>query len=457
MVEAVHASGGGGGVMRCLLAPLGGSRPATLLQWSNLSPAGPIASELLAVNFIAALALQVASISSSSSSDKSKSGPSRWIKHLDPNLMAFVGAFVLANTTPLLSKSSELLETLGWKYFLQGALALSLAANYDSSSTIGKYDALPILAAFLMGCTGSLLGGVLAYRCVSTLMAARSTEMAICASSLMASYIGGTANFFETSVSLALAYSPARKISILGVVAAIDIAFMVIFFQLLTYIRNRYADDRADGPTTLPAPRYRLEAADERVTTMSLEERALYQCLPIASAFALCKLSTIVQSLLKINGISVTITTGLSLLAAAALGRSGMRQQLPRLLCAMSDSSSFLVALFYASIGLLLSARDIQAAGAPIVALISIILLTHITTALLLRSVWNRLLPMKYHIDIETLAVASNACVGGAGTASQMASSFNRPDLCVMGSLVGVLGYCVGTQAAIKVSKKLMF
>ena len=406
-------------------------------------PASSLAVELLAVNAIAALALRFSSSSSRGSGDASRSLLGS-LRRLDPSVLAFAASFLLANVTPLLSVPSELLESLSWRYFLQGALALSLVGGSGSGSG-GKYDALPILAAFAMGCTGSLLGGVLGYKAVSS-FTARSTEMAICAASLMASYIGGTANFFETSSYLATVYSsPAIKVnsSIFAVVAGVDIAFMVAFFQLLTYIRNRHV---SRGPLSSPADR--APAA----VKLSARDRALYQFLPVTSAFAICRLSSLVQSrLVRINGVSVTVTTCLSIAVAAALGA---RQ--PLLRRSMIGSSSYLVVLFYSSIGLLLRAKDVQLAGAPIAALISTILLTHVAVMQLLRCVWNKALPARYHIDMETLIVASNACVGGSGTASQMASSFDRPDLCALGSIVGVLGYLVGTQAALRVSSLLI-
>lgn len=56
---------------------------------------------------------------------------------------------------------------------------------------------------------------------------------------------------------------------------------------------------------------------------------------------------------------------------------------------------------------------------------------------------------------IITSLLHSNACVGGSATAATMASSFGRKDLIVSASGVGVVGYLLGTQIGLAVSKIL--
>ena len=61
----------------------------------------------------------------------------------------------------------------------------------------------------------------------------------------------------------------------------------------------------------------------------------------------------------------------------------------------------------------------------------------------------------KYLIDIDTAVVASNACVGGASTAASMASTLLRPDLMLHATVVGVIGYIIGTPIGLQLRRFL--
>ena len=58
-----------------------------------------------------------------------------------------------------------------------------------------------------------------------------------------------------------------------------------------------------------------------------------------------------------------------------------------------------------------------------------------------------------FPIDIDSAMVASNAAVGGAATAASYASMIGRQDLVVSASVVGILGYSIGTPLGLYLAR----
>ena len=58
-----------------------------------------------------------------------------------------------------------------------------------------------------------------------------------------------------------------------------------------------------------------------------------------------------------------------------------------------------------------------------------------------------------YHICC--LFLYSNACVGGSSTAASMADRIGRLDLLLPATLVGLLGYVIGTPAGLGLARVL--
>ena len=49
----------------------------------------------------------------------------------------------------------------------------------------------------------------------------------------------------------------------------------------------------------------------------------------------------------------------------------------------------------------------------------------------------------------------SNACIGGSSTAASMASTIHRADLLFPATLLGIVGYLIGTPLGLLIAKKL--
>ena len=77
----------------------------------------------------------------------------------------------------------------------------------------------------------------------------------------------------------------------------------------------------------------------------------------------------------------------------------------------------------------------------PAIHLIVLLVGSKVTNMFLLRNNDEVIFP----IDIDSAMVASNAAVGGAATAASYASMIGRQDLVFSASVVGILGYTIGT------------
>ena len=97
----------------------------------------------------------------------------------------------------------------------------------------------------------------------------------------------------------------------------------------------------------------------------------------------------------------------------------------------------YMLSMFYATIGIGARMNELPSVGRPLLTIIGTLLGIHFTTLLTLSGLWNMgvrqltqptrssvVHPFAVIIDVDTAVIASNACVGGAATAAQMAASF---------------------------------
>ena len=96
-----------------------------------------------------------------------------------------------------------------------------------------------MFVAFSIGCIGSLLGSFFGFQVsahFANIVPPTETKIwPIAASCLAASYIGGTVNFYETAQALGATGQVAKT---LHLIAAADIIVMVLYFGILTSLRE---------------------------------------------------------------------------------------------------------------------------------------------------------------------------------------------------------------------------
>ena len=162
-------------------------------------------------------------------------------------------------------------------------------------------------------------------------------------------------------------------------------------------------------------------------------------------------------------GVSVVISVLAAVAAQRAplsLGHGSLALAGPQ---ALARANDYAMCLFYASIGLGCRVQDARAVGLPVLALMSAALAVHLGVVLAACSAWNYLHAgpgqdqAGRRISLDTAIVASNACVGGAATAASMAASMPGadPDLPLLGSIAGIIGYIVGTPLGLTVARIL--
>ena len=185
------------------------------------------------------------------------------VMKLDSTLVSFfVSSLIASFVRPVNSavmQHSGAIDYCGWKLCLPASLALSVFGTKRENNGSDAFRHSPIfsawgvrwamLSAFLLGSLGSLVGGYLSYIVASRIAGIVSNgvpnasssgiDYAACAACLASSYIGGTANFFETASALKLC---GRDLQVLKSFAAADIFVMLAYFSLLNWLKYRYSN-----------------------------------------------------------------------------------------------------------------------------------------------------------------------------------------------------------------------
>lgn len=412
-------------------------------------------------------------------------------KRCDSGLSSFFIASALSSIKPDGWSLNPILEGLSWTLFLQSALVLGIwssspNAGKSNETTLNRTNKLAkmttMMVAFFIGVIGSLIGSLVGVPLASSLSSASQIEQSlvwpIAASCLAASYIGGTANFYETASALGAKGTVAKT---LNLIAGIDILVMVVYFGVLLGVRG-LTNSIHSTPNAHNHPLLNIFpglAAPSSSATTSAASAAPSDAMPIsdiyqppslrtmltatALASSVAFIATRIQTRFRhIPGLSVV----LSVLSALLLNRSG---QLRRLLDSavsrpsLRRANEYMMAAFYACIGSACRLQDVFTVGLPVLGLMVSLLVTHLTIMLWGCGTWNWLIKRarptdeSYLINVDTAVIASNACVGGASTATAMAASFTSADsdLPFLGSVAGLIGYVIGTPLGLLVARML--
>ena len=370
-------------------------------------------------------------------------------------------SFLLASAYMLLAPSRKLpplFQELAWGVVLQSGLILSIlqSGNEDGDTPISELlnaSALRSMAiSFVFGGMGSFLGGILAGR------SGRMERFAVGA--LVASYIGGTANFFETTK-----FAPVgTDTSVFASIAAVDIGVMCVYFAALSGLlrlttrrpkmkRGLSTADPATAIAAAPSTGDRDLGVDRH---REGRPGAVYSLVSVMSAVAITSAARLIQNKVGLQGLSVTLATVLAFLLRRICASSPL---LLPLLYAAGRPAAIAMSIFYASIGMSCTLVEVSAAGSSILATVFTLLSMHLLftfagTVVVSRQKGRRgrLGAVDDHgddaaldIDMDVVVLASNAAVGGSATAAAMATAIGRADLVLPASLCGVLGYIVGT------------
>lgn len=396
---------------------------------------------------------------------------------IDGNAVSFLLVAIIAQVVSI--DAPPFLKKAAWTNILQSSLVLGLwesAAQIKKENDLIRHSErqhlLPMVIAFSLGTIGSVCGTVVGYFFSSRFPHASVSQLIVFTSCLTSSFIGGTVNFFEVAVALNAMRGQLGKS--LEMFAASDIGFMVVYFGGLLFLQS-------SPVAKVLSPRLKLDVEDES-TALPLDEKLLskeYIIQFIKRATSVAELITAslvitliagkVQQYLGVAGVSVIVTVLLTLGSIKIFKPSNLE-----IFSSSTAAGNLMLSLFYATIGIEAGLFEIYKVGLPMLILIVTALFVHITVVIAGSWCWNRMIDKimkkpnfdvldienisyrKYLIDIDTAVVASNACIGGASTAASMASTLGRSDIVLHATIVGVIGYLIGTPIGLHLNKALL-
>lgn len=282
----------------------------------------------------------------------------------------------------------------------------------------------PMLLAFALGAVGTVLGVLVAIKAVDV-QAVFGENYAAIAGMMAGSYTGGSANFN----AVALHFGMVREGAVFTGLVVADNIITALWMLVTLSLPALMLRLRPHGKQQQEKP---LESAPEQERESLGTMRF---ALMLAMGLFVVWFSDALANQLNHLGISIPsilILTTLSLL----LAQWKSIQNLP----GAKVLGLFTMHLFLVVVGAFCELGALGAVGqdaASIVLFTAVIVLVHglffVLAALLLKSDW--------HI----VAIASQANIGGAGTAIALAKSFKRSDLLLPAILAGALGTALGT------------
>ncbi|KAI5078387.1 hypothetical protein GOP47_0006058 [Adiantum capillus-veneris] len=338
----------------------------------------------------------------------------QWGSKLSAPLVALLFGMALAGAgvVPSMSSSYDFVSSS----IMPMAVSLCLLET-DVQSILG--DAGVTLRAFWYGALGTIIGTVLSFKIVGHALGPDGWKIA---SSLCASYIGGTINYVATAQALGLTSS-----STLAAGMAADNLAMAAYFALIMSIpdaKDKATLGRNDGvlsnnstPPTVESISTSLAAAATACTL----GRAFAGLLP--SSFTGC-------------GLAITALIASCFSIAAAQVYKNVPAHTP-VFAGSQILGGGLMLLYFSVVGASAGLRDAFLGGWPLLVFIVLLISVHLGIILLLGR-WSKL-------PIPVVLVASNANIGGPTTAAAMASCRGWNSLVKPALLVGTLGYIIGT------------
>ncbi len=344
------------------------------------------------------------------------------LKHLSSTLLVIILGAIAANLDliPSASDSGPVYDGI-FSYVAPASIFfLLLGVNLKELKSAG----LPMLSAFLLGSLGTILGVMVALQVIDTEEIFGENYAAI-SGMMIGTYTGGSANFnavaihFEVFKEGALYTGLVVADNILTAIWMVATLSIPVLFSKLK--PNPEIKSEGKGPVST--------SHDESTITPS--SFAFLMFLGAATIW----ISDFVADQLRFNGIDVPSILILSTIALI-LAHVKFVKNLP----GHQVMGLFFVYLFLVVIGAFCELGALAEVGAhafDIFLFVALIVLIH--------GVFLILCGFIFTIDWNVIAIASQANIGGAGSALVLAKSFRRNDLLLPSILAGSLGSALGT------------
>lgn len=290
----------------------------------------------------------------------------------------------------------------------------------------------PLLAAFVLGAVGTVLGVLAALAVVGTDVIGDKAHAI--AGMFAATYIGGSANFN----AVALHYDIVREGTLYAGTVAVDAGLTAVWMVLTIALPRWLSSPEAKAERQAPVEAAFVDPDEESLAPLDV---AVLATLGLVCLW----LATVVANAAAARGLAVPMMLVLTAFALA-LGQLGWVSRLR----GMNVLAMFAVYLFLAVIGAFCDLSALIALGRLGVEL-SVFAVVLLTVHGLVTFGGGRLLGH----DPDVSAIASQANIGGGTTALALARSLGRPELVVPAVLVGSLGTAAGTFVGFFVAAQL--
>jgi len=333
--------------------------------------------------------------------------------------------------------------------------------NKASFTTINGEESIPkairrMSIPFGLASIGSILGCILSFAiCRQFPQLLPPKEALIAVSCLVASFVGGSVNFFATAALIG-----DRSSSTLSSMATADLVVMAIYFALLSTalhsnrLKRLFEDDREQRvhstfDSLLP------ESPDDSFHVQNPIRWARATLLVSVMALAIVRMASRIDTFLQdlVPGTACAVIAALvPLLNNWMPSSSHLWQDMQSVASPLADFS-FL--LFFSSIGMSADLTAVMRCG-PACLLISLAaLFVHMIVALTgswLARQWCST------IRLEDVLVASNAAIGGPATAAAFCGRIpgrRQKGLTLAATTWGVVGYAIGTTIGVTLYRVL--
>lgn len=345
-----------------------------------------------------------------------------FLKHVSSALLVIILGALVANMglIPSASNASPVYDII-FKYVAPASiLYLLLGVNLKELKKAG----IPMLVAFLLGSVGTMLGVTLSLQLIDYQEVFGNAYAAV-AGMMTGTYTGGSVNFN----AVALHYEVYREsATYTGIVVADNI--ITAIWMMVTLSMPLLLQKFRPNPVVISSP-HEEHVEHREIETLGPKRLALNLFLGTVIILISEELTTLFSTFgLEVPSILILTTIALILAQVKAIQD----------LAGSNLLGMFCMFLFLAVVGAfceITALIDVGKHAFDILLFTSMIVLIH--------GVFLILCGWLFKLDWSIIAVASQANIGGAGTALALAKSVNRNDLILPAILAGSLGTGLGT------------
>jgi uncharacterized membrane protein len=355
-------------------------------------------------------------------------------RSLGSALVGILLAMVLSNSGIIPGDSSAYVF-LGGPAVSAGIALILLSVDVRTVIKAGP----TMLAAFAVGAVGSAIGASVAAYVLADSIGLETWKLA---GQYTATYTGGGANF--AAVGAELGTSGELFAAAIAADVILTAIWMAICLAVPVMLGSRLASASVGRPGAQPPSKEALQP-ETQPSASDGAERMLYSSVGDVGLVDLAALAAIVLGTLwasDVLGQSLAPVPGVLWLTTIAL----LLAQIPAVqrLRGAGVIGNYLVLLFLASNGARSVVANIFAVGLPVVYFAAMTVAIHGIVIFGLGRVLR--------LDLRTLAVASQANVGGPASAMALATARGYSDRLLPGMAAGLLGYAVGNYSGLAIA-----